>query len=1718
METLTEHAQGLETTATERHQARMDKTQTEIQSAVAAAIDTIQQAAETQCATQKETLSRYCNEQVESLIADLDNFSGQAHQIQQEILNGVRDGTNEARTVPIEDEEVIEEVIPPPVSRRTKRFPQVDYQAIMSGRNPPSPLPDKATAPSEVPEEKYTNTEYQLLRLRAASTPTQLRSRERKAVIKFYNGFVDFVRQYGVPIKTFDQLHIEHLEDPQMTVYPADMLAAESQVYLRYSAAIYARLEEDGILDPKEPTYSGLLQIGGKESQPPQYTTPVDSTAHPFEFASQLQEFFQCQTNYQRHYTEREQVLMFLQGMQQVRRYALSAAQLVHDLEQQPATGFLAHRLGFLQIPITLDSHPATLPMPSTPDVYAPARLNVTRANADSTSPTARRSNSGNRNRRDGDAVRDTRRGARPTKDVQCPACATYGHELVDCKVLPKLAACLEYIQTHTTTVQNTLQKYRNLNHPNNRQSRQNTREVLANRLYGHLMTQDIPDVHRLVEDITVSLLGNADDEETEDEDDDNSANICHLQAFPDSLSGAPQPVVPCPEADDGQQHTSITVSVSAVQQRDLADTGASVSATGLRNILHDFTTHTRYEITGYDGNVTKAAGEGYALVHNHATATTDRILFVYAPSITGTIFSLEHHAQTHPRIHRWTQEAIPSTQGGWITFYDDRDSIVSRYPTVRSKGVYYIQDMKFVPSLEPDLITDAQQPSTTAPDDTRTILSLHAHESDKLADYTYSGMTETFVDYVQIPMATPIVTSLYHTLSSPTVTSKMEADILNYEVWHQRLAHCSEQKMRKTQQHVDGIPAFRQSTLPSFVRCRACDVATLKKASRGPETAVPRTLHPGQVFHMDLGFFRGPSNLMEVYERHAPPSPKLVESRQGFVCYLLIIDRCTRYLWIFPLRSKSVPPELIRIFLQTHGNPVLEKTAPHILTRQHPPCDIGYLIEDEKTPLPQTPIDTLDPMLAERHHETNPNVAIAAAAFGDLTRPEQQMEEILHAWTDLNSYLPAIPIRLPLNRHPTLGFILVQDTEHPLVYLQGCHMGTKAYRLPRWRSTIRHSVLRTLNGHKVHSIAQVQQLLEDHRQASGQYVDLEFAKVEPRVQPDTDIPHLHFDQLRHINQLHVAMRTEQGLPRDQAFLSLTRSQLKKRNDYDSWRKSEWQQHDKYKAQDMFGPPCPRPRDAIVLPFVWTYMLKEDPMTGEPIFKARGTCNGGKRYGKAVTLAETYATCVEQPACRLYWSLTASAGLIAMGADAGNAFAEAPPPVQPFYMIIDDQFAEWWTESEGNPPIPDGYVLPVQHALQGHPEAPRRRFSVSATDQQACTAIIQAIGAFLKVPLNDLGLIRKFNGVNVMQTRWYIKISCQDYLLKILDNHGWLELKASNQPIPMRHDSAYQRQLELAERPATAQVQQQLQKQVGFSFRAAVGELIYALVIARPEISLSTTKLSQYGTNPASVHYDAVKTIFAFLNNTRDDGLIYWRQCPRMDLPEAPLPTPHSTSANALPTLHTNPTQPIAFSDSDWGSDFSHRRSISGMIIMLSGAAIVYKTRYQKAVALSSTEAEFVSAADTGKMILYVRSLLQDLGFSQPTPTQLHVDNTGAIFMVEAQAPTKRTRHVDIRYFALLDWRSTGQLTAVPIRTDMNLSDSMTKATGRIKFHQHADMFMGRVPPTYVTEAYPAIKPVYIHALAGHKQYPASFLSALKYSPPRNTQYWLAFVSESMGG
>ena len=105
--------------------------------------------------------------------------------------------------------------------------------------------------------------------------------------------------------------------------------------------------------------------------------------------------------------------------------------------------------------------------------------------------------------------------------------------------------------------------------------------------------------------------------------------------------------------------------------------------------------------------------------------------------------------------------------------------------------------------------------------------------------------------------------------------------------------------------------------------------------------------------------------------------------------------------------------------------------------------------------------------------------------------------------------------------------------------------------------------------------------------------------------------------------------------------------------------------------------------------------------------------------------------------------------------------------------------------------------------------------------------------------------------------------------------------------------------------------------------------------------------------------------------------------------------------------LNTCLRKSYGFVDADWGGDTSHRRSVSGMAIFLTGASIVYKSRSQPTVSLSSTESEFIAASEAGKLSLYVRSLLDSLNCTQSSAKKLYEDNNAAIAMVNS---SKRTQ------------------------------------------------------------------------------------------------------------
>lgn len=264
-------------------------------------------------------------------------------------------------------------------------------------------------------------------------------------------------------------------------------------------------------------------------------------------------------------------------------------------------------------------------------------------------------------------------------------------------------------------------------------------------------------------------------------------------------------------------------------------------------------------------------------------------------------------------------------------------------------------------------------------------------------------------------------------------------------------------------------------------------------------------------------------------------------------------------------------------------------------------------------------------------------------------------------------------------------------------------------------------------------------------------------------------------------------------------------------------------------------------------------------------------------------------------------------------------------------------------------------------------------------------------------------------------------------------------------------------------------VQAALSKRMGFGYRKAIGELIWPMTTCRPDLSQAVVKCSQASAAPTETHYNAVKSIFRYLAATQNDGIYFWRTAARMDLPDDNLPKIHSTPQDLR--IQGRPEEfalnLCGYMDSSWGDCPLTRRSTGGVCLRLAGGPVSWKGQLLPTVALSSTEAEYMEASAAGRMSLYVRSILWDLEIPQEAATILYEDNDGATAMANAGKPTSRSRHIDIKYYALQEWVERDLIILQRIDTALNMADHYTKPLPRILFYRHNDYNMGRVPPTY---------------------------------------------------
>jgi hypothetical protein len=77
---------------------------------------------------------------------------------------------------------------------------------------------------------------------------------------------------------------------------------------------------------------------------------------------------------------------------------------------------------------------------------------------------------------------------------------------------------------------------------------------------------------------------------------------------------------------------------------------------------------------------------------------------------------------------------------------------------------------------------------------------------------------------------------------------------------------------------------------------------------------------------------------------------------------------------------------------------------------------------------------------------------------------------------------------------------------------------------------------------------------------------------------------------------------------------------------------------------------------------------------------------------------------------------------------------------------------------------------------------------------------------------------------------------------------------------------------------------------------------------------------------------------------------------------------------------------------------------------------VCWRSKSQKGVTLSSTEAEYVAISEAVKEVKFIYYLLRDIGIEVKLPIIVKSDNVGAMFMAQNSSSGVRTRHVDTRY------------------------------------------------------------------------------------------------------
>lgn len=282
--------------------------------------------------------------------------------------------------------------------------------------------------------------------------------------------------------------------------------------------------------------------------------------------------------------------------------------------------------------------------------------------------------------------------------------------------------------------------------------------------------------------------------------------------------------------------------------------------------------------------------------------------------------------------------------------------------------------------------------------------------------------------------------------------------------------------------------------------------------------------------------------------------------------------------------------------------------------------------------------------------------------------------------------------------------------------------------------------------------------------------------------------------------------------------------------------------------------------------------------------------------------------------------------------------------------------------------------------------------------------------------ITDLGPTKMFLGVEIVRGQGFVTLSQKRYTLSLLKKYATHGRHTVSSPA-VSHSKEEESSSEMSENKDYAEI---------------VGALLYLSTWTRPDISFAVGKLTRHMQNPRLIDYVDATRVLNYLKGTVDLGITYRK------------------GAGGL----------VGYTDSDYATDSTNGKSVSGMVFMMNGGPVCWKSKQQDTVATSTCEAELIAANVGAREALWFRKLLPELGVDLVGPVVVKGDNECCITLTKHPVLSAKSKHIRQKHFFAREVSDLNEVKFSYVHTSLNLADILTKACAPNVFRKLRDMIM----------------------------------------------------------